>query len=236
MQNEDGARKMAADLNELIPEFRANVTRGLAALAGEGLPFKPYFTLRDPVKQAGFWRQSRSKAVVDDKLQELTGLGCDFIVACFEKAGSQNGPRVTGALPGESWHQWGEAVDCFLEDAAGNAIWESPKYARFGTVGDSNGMWWGGHFNDNDHWQHRRVEPPDVFGNIKRINDALRDRWGDAHSIQPAAALAPAGSGYRPDPSITGLLGGFAGSIPTVNPNRQAFVHPPRFLGEVQSP
>ena len=57
---------MAADLNELIPEFRANVTRGLAALADEGLPFKPYFTLRDPVKQAGFWRQSRSKAVVDD--------------------------------------------------------------------------------------------------------------------------------------------------------------------------
>ena len=81
---------MSADLNDLKPEFRAKVTAGLAALAREGLQFKPYFTLRNPVIQAGLWRQSRSVAVVQDQISELQRLHCDFMVECFAKAGATN--------------------------------------------------------------------------------------------------------------------------------------------------
>jgi peptidoglycan LD-endopeptidase CwlK len=168
---------MSSDMNDLIPEFRAKVVAGLAALAGEGLIFKPYFTLRDPVTQAKLWRQSRSADVVNQQIQDLTNAGCDFIVACFTKAGPASGAWATNALPGQSWHQYGEAVDCFLEDASGNPVWESKSYGRYGQVGDANGMWWGGHFGDNDHWQNRRTEPPAAFGSLKQINDQLATDW-----------------------------------------------------------
>jgi peptidoglycan LD-endopeptidase CwlK len=162
---------MSTDLNDLKSDFRAKVVAGLAALAAEGLHFRPYFTLRDPVTQAKLWRQSRSAAAVNAKLSELTAVHCDFMVACFHKAGPASGAWATNAIPGLSWHQYGEAVDCFLEDASGNPVWESPKYARFGQIGDGHGMWWGGHFGDSDHWQARRTEPPAAFGTLKQIND-----------------------------------------------------------------
>ena len=168
---------MSSNMDDLKPEFRAKVELALAELAGEGLIFKPYFTLRDPVVQAGLWRQSRSQDVVNSQLQTLTDLHCDFMVACFRKAGPQSGAWATNALPGLSWHQYGEAVDCFLEDASGNPIWESKNYGRYGQVGDANEMWWGGHFGDNDHWQNRRIEPGAAFGTLKQINDQLELAW-----------------------------------------------------------
>jgi peptidoglycan L-alanyl-D-glutamate endopeptidase CwlK len=168
---------MSANMQDLIPAFRTKVTAALAELANQGLVFKPYFTLRDPVVQAKLWRQSRSSDVVGKQIQDLKDAGCDFMVECFDKAGPADGPWRTNALPGLSWHQYGEAVDCFLEDADGNPIWESKNYGRFGQVGDANGMWWGGHFGDNDHWQNRRTEPPQAFGTLKQINDALEAKW-----------------------------------------------------------
>ncbi len=170
---------MSARLEDLLPEFRTKVEAALASLTAEGLVFRPYFTLRDPVTQARLWRQSRSGAVVRQTIGQLRDQRCDFIVACFERAGPSDGPWATNALPGQSWHQYGEAVDCFLEDAQGHAVWESRNYARFGAVGDAGGMWWGGHFGDNDHWQNRRTEPPAAFGSLKEINDRLEQDWPD---------------------------------------------------------
>jgi peptidoglycan LD-endopeptidase CwlK len=168
---------MGADLNDLKPDFRGKVNASLAVLVGEGMIFRPYFTLRDPVTQARLWRQSRSGAVVQQQIQSLRAQGCDFILRCFDKAGPAEGPWATNALPGQSWHQYGEAVDCYLVDASGHPDWESPKYARFGQVGDANGMWWGGHFGDDDHWQNRRTEPSGVYGSLKQINDRLEQDW-----------------------------------------------------------
>ncbi len=168
---------MSADMNDLTPVFRAKVQTALKALAEEGLIFKPYFTLRDPVIQAKLWRQSRSAPVVQTQIQELEEMNCGFIAACFAKAGPADGPWATNALPGLSWHQYGEAVDCFLTDATGRPIWETPKYARFGQVGDANAMFWGGHFGDSDHWQNRKTEPSAAFGSLKLINDQLEIDW-----------------------------------------------------------
>lgn len=168
---------MSRSLDDLIPEFRTKVLNGLADLANKGLHFKPYFTLRDPVEQAKLWRQSRSAAAVSNQIQILRAAGCDFMVACFDKAGPSSGPWATNAIPGLSWHQYGEAVDFYLEDASGNAVWESPNYSVFGQVGDAKDMYWGGHFGDNDHWQNRRIEPSAALGTLKQINDALELKW-----------------------------------------------------------
>jgi hypothetical protein len=168
---------MPADLDSLAPEFRNKVVAALADLKSQGMIFIPYFARRDPVTQAKLWRQSRSRAVVNRQIADLRAQGCDFITACLVKAGPSDGPWATNAIPGLSWHQYGEAVDCFLSDAAGNAVWESPAYSRYGQVGDRHNMWWGGHFGDNDHWQNRRAEPASAIGSLKQINDRLEAEW-----------------------------------------------------------
>lgn len=175
----NGKRNMSIDLNALDQAFRAKVDRALDALAGEGLIFTPYNALRDPVTQARFWRQSRSTAVIEAQIQSLRQTECDFIADCLVKAGPASGPWATNALPGLSWHQYGKAVDCYLVNANGQPVWESPSYARFGQVGDANGMWWGGHFGDNDHWQDSNIVPLQALGSLKEINDALALKWGD---------------------------------------------------------
>ena len=107
-----------------------------------------------------------------NRLEDVDGLRMHYA-----EAGPSDGPWATNAIPGLSWHQYGEAVDCFLSDAAGNAVWESPAYSRYGQVGDRHNMWWGGHFGDNDHWQNRRAEPASAIGSLKQINDRLEAEW-----------------------------------------------------------
>jgi hypothetical protein len=34
-----------------------------------------------------------------------------FLAQCIERVGKQFGEHVTNAIPGLSWHQWGEAAD-----------------------------------------------------------------------------------------------------------------------------
>jgi hypothetical protein len=164
---------MAIDTTQLVPGFWE-----IAQLEAGGLKFYPYFGNRDPVTQAKLWRQSRSQGQVAAMLDSLRAQGCDFIANCLTAAGPQDGKPVTNALPGQSWHQWGEAIDCYLVDAAGNPDWNNDAaYAEFGRVGDAAGLRWGGHFHDNDHWQFRRTEPDQAFGSLKGINDALALKW-----------------------------------------------------------
>lgn len=177
---------MSTDLADLHPQFRAAVESVLAVLRTEGLFFRPYFTRRDPVTQARLWRQSRSAAVVRAQVEQLRRQGCDFMVACFDRAGPADGPWATNALPGQSWHQFGEAVDCYRVDATGSADWERRQYARYGQIANAHGLFWGGHFGDANHLQWRRVEPPEVFGGLRQIDTALAAAW--THLLAAEAA------------------------------------------------
>lgn len=117
---------MAADLNQLVPEFRPLVVRLLDACEAQGLPMRPFFTLRSPFEQAKLWRQSRSREQINAQIAKFKTQGATFLAHCIESVGPQNGPPVTNALPGFSWHQWGEAVDCFwLVDS--KAEWSAQK-------------------------------------------------------------------------------------------------------------
>jgi peptidoglycan L-alanyl-D-glutamate endopeptidase CwlK len=98
---------MAANMNDLIPEFRQKAEALLEKCAQRGVEMRPYCTLRSPFEQAKLWRQSRTWEEVQTKIAELKAAGANFLVFCFERVGPQNGRHVTNALPGFSWHQWG---------------------------------------------------------------------------------------------------------------------------------
>lgn len=87
---------------------------------------RPNAGLRDPFEQAKLWRQSRSIEEILAAIDELRSVGAPFLAHCLESVGPQHGDPVTNAPPGYSWHQWGEAVDCFWL-LGGKAEWSSTK-------------------------------------------------------------------------------------------------------------
>ncbi|RQV96667.1 MAG: hypothetical protein EH224_03705 [Calditrichaeota bacterium] len=117
---------MSRDLNDLIPVFKTQVESLLKLCSDSGYPMRPFFTLRTPFEQGILWRQSRSTKEIKEKISYLKRKGAPFLAYCIESVGPQNGRHVTNAIPGLSWHQWGEAVDCFwlIDD---NAEWSVRK-------------------------------------------------------------------------------------------------------------
>lgn len=103
---------MTFNFKDLIPDFATKAEQLLDALQEGGLTFQPTSGLRTVESQANLWRQSRTKAVINQKLQELRDAKCDYLASVIEGVGAQYGPHVTNAIPGLSAHNWGEAMDC----------------------------------------------------------------------------------------------------------------------------
>jgi hypothetical protein len=104
---------MTVELGTLKPEFRARIEQLLEACRARGIEMRPYFAVRSPLEQARLWRQGRAREEIERKVGHLRADGARYLAQCLEQAGPQHGPRVTNAAPGLSWHQWGEALDCF---------------------------------------------------------------------------------------------------------------------------
>ncbi len=179
---------MAANLNELIPEFRQKVEHLLEKCRQRGIEMRPYFTLRTPFEQAKLWRQSRAKEEIQKQIEDFKKAGADFLAFCLESVGPQQGDHVTDALPGFSWHQWGEAVDCFWV-VDGIAEWSSMK--KVGGVNgyriyaeeavtlelEAGGLWKS--LKDWPHVQLRSVSHAGKIFSLKQINNEMQKRFGD---------------------------------------------------------
>lgn len=178
---------MSRDLDDLIPEFRTRVDQLLSACDSSRYPMRQFFTLRSPFEQGKLWRQSRSRQQVNAKIAELQDNGAAFLAHCIESVGSQNGRHVTNAIPGLSWHQWGEAVDCFwLVD--GDAEWSTRRkidgingYANYADQAKTLGLTAGGlwtSFKDWPHVQFRSESSPGKVFSLEEINREMADRFG----------------------------------------------------------
>lgn len=177
---------MSRDISDLEPSFRVKVEDLLSACEGAGFPMKQFFTLRSPFEQGKLWRQSRSTRQIQEKLAELNSKSADFLAYCIESVGPQTGRHVTNAIPGLSWHQWGEAVDCFwLLD--GNAEWSTTKkvggingYRNYANIAnslllDAGGLWRS--LKDWPHVQLRKTSNPSKVYSLKEINDEMENKF-----------------------------------------------------------
>lgn len=179
---------MSRDLTDLTPDFRPQVEHLLALCDSSGYPMRQFFTLRSPFEQGKLWRQSRSREQVDQKISSLRNNGADFLAHCIESVGPQNGRHVTNALPGFSWHQWGEAVDCFwLVD--GDAEWSTRKkieevngYRNYASIAKSIGLTAGGFWRSFKDWPHvqlRKESNPGRVFSTQEINQEMAERFGN---------------------------------------------------------
>jgi peptidoglycan L-alanyl-D-glutamate endopeptidase CwlK len=182
---------MSRDMKDLIADFRSDVEEVLAACRQLGIEMRPYFTLRDPWEQAKYWRQSRSIEEIQTAIRDLEQKGAPFLAHILHSVGPQFGDHVTDALPGTSWHQWGEAVDCFwLLD--GEAEWSTRKkvtladgremngYRLYGEEGVKRGMISGGFWSDLVDWPHLQKQSGSVLNHYSwpEIDREMRKRFG----------------------------------------------------------
>jgi peptidoglycan L-alanyl-D-glutamate endopeptidase CwlK len=178
---------MPISIDDLDTEFRAKLEIVLNECAGTGVDMMPYAAIRSPFDQGRLWRQSRSKAEVEEKIASLTARGAPFLAHCIEAVGPQFGGHVTDAVPGLSWHQWGEAVDCYwLHD--GKAEWsievggESNGYRVYAECATKAGLVAGGYWQSIKDWPHlqkRKASNPGSTGlSLVEIDEEMSGRFG----------------------------------------------------------
>jgi hypothetical protein len=201
---------MAAKLNDLVPEFRDKVSTLLANCLAKGIRMVPNEGLRTPAQQAIYWRQSRSIVEINNAIANLRSSGAPYLADILESVGPRHGDEVTKVLPGNSWHQWGEAIDCFWE-VDGRAEWSTTRkvnglngyqvYAQEAkSLGLTAGYFWP-RFKDTPHVQLRSDDNPRSSGlTWPQIDQRMRDQFGAAASPQVAMALTPEINAVSPDP------------------------------------
>lgn len=200
---------MSDKLKTLEPEFRRQVEALLGRCVAIGITMVPYFTLRTPHDQARLWRQSRPRPIIDSKIAELHAVGAPFLAGVLESVGSQNGPHVTNALPGTSWHQWGEAVDCYWQ-VNGDAEWSTTRkingkngYQEYARIAEELGLDAGGHWSSFKDWPHVQLSakssPLQAGKTWPQIDQAMEARFGGTAPVVNRAAHAPLHLAYRSD-------------------------------------
>lgn len=181
---------MSRDLNDLVVDFRQDVVRLITACEREGIIMRPYFTLRSPWAQARLWRQSRSIEEINRMAEMLREDGAAYLADVLISVGPQFGDPVTDALPGQSWHQWGEAVDCFwLVD--GRAEWSDRReiegkngYRVYTEQAELHGLTAGGRWSRLKDWPHvqksRFSSPLSAGHSWSEISSEMQTRFGNS--------------------------------------------------------
>lgn len=172
---------MSRDLSLLNPTFNTQVETMLARCLEKGYELRPFFTLRDVREQAKLWRQSRPRDEIQRAITKLRSESAPYIAQILEAVGPQFGRWATNSLPGQSWHQWGLAVDCFVVDENKRAIWSSkhPGYQCYADEARAQGLTAGYYWTRQDAVH---VQGPSQGVRSKytwaQIDQTMRDKFG----------------------------------------------------------
>lgn len=172
---------MSVDLRQLVPEFRSKIELTLARCQAAGHTLRPFFGVRDVYTQAKLWRQSRALPDILTTAAKLRKEGAPFLAHVLESVGPQHGRWATNALPGQSWHQWGEAVDCFVLGPVNRAIWavRHPGYEVYAreakALGLTAGLYWPTR-PDGVHVQYREPGVRSLY-TWAEIDTAMKEKF-----------------------------------------------------------
>lgn len=114
-------------------DFAETAKRGLAMAEARGAEMLVVCLLRSPAVQARLYRVSRSTAQIRAAGERLERLGYDFLARVLIDVGPQaTSDEVTKALPGQSIHQIGKALDAYPV-SGGKIVWtrDSPLWGIY---------------------------------------------------------------------------------------------------------
>lgn len=156
------ARDDSRDIGSLTLEMRDKVNSLLEACLSKGVEMRFFSAYRSIETQAKLWRQSRSKVEIERAIANLRN-SAPMIAETIWSVGPQYGRWATNSLPGQSWHNWGEAVDCFVVSSMGQAVWSSQHagYGLYAAEATALGLTAGHHWKSRDS-VHVQLKPKSV--------------------------------------------------------------------------
>ena len=105
-------------------------------------------TVRGPAAQAKMWCRSRSEVDIL-RVKKIISKSAPLLASLLKEEYAAIGPQCTTHLPGQSWHQWGEAVDIFAI-VEGIAIWEGSIARAVADIAEKVGI---NHSYNRKFWQ-----------------------------------------------------------------------------------
>jgi len=149
------------DTADLIREARDSATAVQQACSeAGGFELLIYCTLRTLEEQARLFRQSRSRAEIDVKIQKFRSRGYGFLAEIIESVGPCHGRHVTNAAPGESWHNFSQAWDA-VPMVNGKPVWSylqaKDYWDAYGEAVRQTGMNWAGDWVSFREYPHAQL-------------------------------------------------------------------------------
>ena len=160
----------------LSVEFQKKLDQLIKESSKAGRDVRFAATLRGPAMQARLWCRSRCVEEVQNAKQ-LMGYTAPKLASLLSEEFCGLGPPATCNLPGQSWHQWGQAVDIYVV-VGGVAVWEGSIAKSVAQLAQKIGMfhsyfqraWW----MQKRHW-HVQLRPQETPLLIR----GLCDSWSE---------------------------------------------------------
>ena len=197
-------------LEDLVPEAEEMAKRHILLCAEAGIELLIYCTLRDTHEQARLYRQSRTKEQVQAKMDQYKAKGFPALAQILKDVGPQkSGPKVTGAGPGESFHQYSRAYDC-VPVLNGKPVWSSSGeggklWEKVGQMGRKIGLEWAGDWTSFREFPHFQLTAGDTVLDLMKMKFGAAPAVGGPAGVVAAAApmiaaMAMAAAGPESDP------------------------------------
>ncbi len=136
------------DLSLLAPELREKVESIIQSVSFKLIVI---CTIREADEQARLFRRGRSLKKIQNKAEWIRKYNPKMADILLSVAPQHGKKIITKAGPGESWHQYGLAVDCapYID---GCIPWSGAhaEWAEYGRACVDHGLVWGGNFSFRD--------------------------------------------------------------------------------------
>lgn len=171
-----------SSLGSLHPQFHIACQELLRLCEQQGLEIRIYCTVRTCTEQAKLFRRSRTRREVAQRAQSLTDRGFPFLAESLLSVGPQAGKlgaHITNAAPGESFHQYGLAVDG-APFVGGKFLWDAsaPEWQVYGQAAQYLGLTWAGSWTSFCEFPHvqfvAKRSPLTHFESPAEVEHALR--------------------------------------------------------------
>jgi len=154
----------------------------------------------------------------------------------YAQGRTKPGSKVTKAKGGQSFHNYGTAVDVVFHGALPYA--ETHAWDKLGEAGEAAGLAWGGHWGDRPHFELGGVK----FGTLKAWYDdgGMQNVWTQVSALHGGPSFEQEGAGSEQAPGGGGKTPGGGGKTPggggiyKVKPGETLGAIAEKLLGNVQ--
>lgn len=110
-------------IENLKPELKDKIGRVIETCRTEGYRLEIFRGKTSPLTQAKLWLKSRCRLEIEATAKVIEAEGATYIANLLRTTEVDPGRRETDLLPGQSWHQYGEAADLRLIGPEDRVIW-----------------------------------------------------------------------------------------------------------------